>query len=194
MRFINRFVVIGIVVLIAPSSALAGQPAGGHFSFSQGTWALEISASHGEPIRYSDEEVFTAALGVGYYFLDDMAIIGRATFVSIDHEPGSFPVDAVGGGVDGLLRWHVLHIGDDFTFYLDGGGGRFWTDEPSPPGGTTYNWIGRAGLGATWKIGERTHLIGGARYYHYSNGDVHGRINNPGHDGVEGYVGLVFTW
>ena len=189
-----RFIVICSVVLIVASATQAAEPALREHSFSKGTWALELSGSFGEPIRYSDEEVRTAAAGVGFYLLDDFAIIARGLFVGIEHEPGSFPDDAVGAGADLLLRWHALHIGDDVTIYLDGGGGRFWTDEPSPPGGTTYNWIGRVGLGATWRIGERTHLIGGARYYHYSNGDVHGRINNPGHDGVEGYFGLVFTW
>ena len=60
-------------------------------------------------------------------------------------------------------------------------------------GGTTYNFTARVGPGVTYRLFDNAHLAAGVRYFHNSNGDQHGRGKNPGYDGVEYYVGMIFT-
>ena len=38
------------------------------------------------------------------------------------------------------------------------------------------------------------HLIGGARFFHLSNANLHGRENNPSQDGIQYFVGLLWTF
>ena len=158
--------------------------------FARGSWSFELFTAYSAPIRYSEEDVYSAGAALGYYLFDDFALLGRVSAVGVDQPVSD---DAVGGSVELFIRWHLLTV-ERFTLFLDGGGGRMWTDTPTPRGGTPSNWTGRVGLGATLRLSDDLHLIGGARYLHYSNGDVHGRERNPGYDGVEGYVGLMWRF
>ena len=88
---------------------------------------------------------------------------------------------------------HLLRF-EGITIYFDGGGSRIFSNTAVPEFGTTYNYIGRIGGGATIHLLDNVHLMLGARYFHLSNGDIHGRINNPSYDGIESYAGLVFTF
>jgi len=63
-----------------------------------------------------------------------------------------------------------------------------------PTFGTTYNFTARVGPGVSYRISDDVFLLGGARYFHLSNGNQHGRIKNPSYDGIEWYVGLMFTF
>jgi len=109
---------------------------------------------------------------------------GNHNLAKVEWVQGSFDI----GG-----RLHLLRI-DRFTLYFDGGGSRAWSNKPVPEFGTTYNYIGRVGGGATYRLFDNVHFMAGARYFHQSNGDVHGRINNPSYDGIETYAGLIFTF
>ena len=50
------------------------------------------------------------------------------------------------------------------------------------------------GPGLTYRLDDNTYLMGGARYFHVSNGNQFGRINNPSYDGVQYYVGVMFAF
>lgn len=156
--------------------------------FPKGTWSFELEASYTVPIRFSTDEFTTATAGVGYYLFDNFSVSafahGLLVNQELDHNTG-------GGGASILLRWHLINI-DRFSFYLDGGGGLAWTNDPVPTGGTTYNYTARAGGGVAYRLKEDLHLLGGARYFHLSNANQHGRENNPSFDGVEYYIGLMF--
>jgi hypothetical protein len=50
------------------------------------------------------------------------------------------------------------------------------------------------GLGATVPIADKLDFIGGVRFFHLSNANMHGRDENPAINGVQGYVGLMWRW
>ena len=159
--------------------------------FAQGTWTLEVEGSYTTPIRYSEAEHTTATVGVGYYLWDDVAILFRGHGLFIN-EPGDED-DTGAGGFSVMGRTHFWHAGR-FSFYVDGGGGYAWGNEAFPSGGTTYNFTARVGPGVMVRLTDHAYLTAGARYFHNSNGQVHGREKNPGYDGIEAYVGMVFTF
>jgi hypothetical protein len=157
--------------------------------FSRGSWALDFCGSYIAHIRYSEDYFTTASAGGSYYLFKNVALNLRLSGYAIDQ-----PIDdGIGSSFDLMGRIHLLKI-DRLTVYFDGGGSRIWTNTAVPQGGTTYNWIGRVGGGATWNLYDNVHLMAGARYFHLSNGDEHGRINNPGYDGIETYVGVMITF
>jgi hypothetical protein len=160
--------------------------------FAKGTWTLEVEGSYTAPIRYSQADRATGSLGVGYYLWDDIAVTIAGKGFHADEEND---VDVTGGEFSLMGRWHFLHLLDNrLSFYADGGGGLAWSDEAFPAGGTTYNFTARVGPGVTYRLTDTAHLAAGARYFHNSNGDRHGRDKNPGYDGVEYYVGVIFTF
>jgi hypothetical protein len=67
-------------------------------------------------------------------------------------------------------------------------------EQEIPRGGTEINFDARAGVGATVRLLNDLHLMGGVRYLHLSNGNIHGLDENPSIDAVEGYVGLMLTF
>jgi hypothetical protein len=67
-------------------------------------------------------------------------------------------------------------------------------DRAVPEFGTHFNFTAKGGAGATWRLTDSLHLIGGARYFHLSNGNLHGRDQNPSHDGVQYWAGVMVTF
>jgi hypothetical protein len=187
MRNITNKIVCVIVLTFAGftcANARAEEPL-----FPKGKWDIELDGFYTAPIRFSHEYPAGGEIGVGYYLFDNFAAIvsGSGFVIGQDVE------DATGGSVNASLRWHIFRL-DRFSLFIDGGGGRMWLDEASRPGGTTYNWIGRVGGGITYRLSDHWDLIGGARYYHYSNGDEHGRAKNPGFDGIQFFGGVMYSF
>jgi len=54
-----------------------------------------------------------------------------------------------------------------------------------------YTVVGIMQPGTADRIGEDAWIIGGARYFHISNGDQFGRANNPSFDSIQYYAGLM---
>jgi hypothetical protein len=168
----------------APTSApVQRQP------FSKDSWAADFCGSYITHIRWSEDYFTTGSAGINYYFFDNVSFGLRLSGYLID-QPND---DGTAGSFDVHGRIHLLKI-DRFTLYFDGGGSRAWSNTAVPEGGTTYNYIGRVGGGVTYHLFDNMHLMGGARYFHLSNGDVHGRINNPSFDGIESYIGVMLTF
>ena len=157
--------------------------------FDKNTWSLDLAGSYITHIRWSEDYLTTGSVRLNYYIWKNVALNLGVSGYLID-QPNE---DATAGSFDIGGRIHLLKF-DGITIYFDGGGSRIFSDTAVPEGGTTYNWIGRVGGGATWHLFDNVHLMAGARYFHLSNGDVHGRINNPSYDGIESYVGLIFTF
>jgi hypothetical protein len=158
--------------------------------FAQGTKTLEFEGSYTTPIRFSVEEFATASIGVGYYVFDNHSV---TLFAQGFHVNQAFGNSTEAGAVFVLGR-SILYTADKFSFYIDGGGGYSWANSAVPIGGTTYNFNARAGLGLGYRIADDTYLMGGARYFHLSNGHIHGSEKNPSIDGVEYYVGMMFAF
>ncbi|HEX2972784.1 MAG TPA: acyloxyacyl hydrolase, partial [Tepidisphaeraceae bacterium] len=98
-----------------------------------------------------------------------------------------------GAGFSLLLRWHFLKV-DRFSLYAEGSAGLVELDTDFPYGGTRFNFVERAGLGATYELMDDLHLMGGVRWFHLSNADLDGAERNPAFDALEYYGGLMFTF
>ncbi len=140
--------------------------------------------------------IYEGHLGGGYYFFDNVSInlelaAGYTEFVA----RGGAPSGETGNfGFDVLLRWHFLK-GKDWSLYADGGCGfRYFGPESFPANGTHVNWTPQVGLGATYAIKDNLSLMGGARWFHVSNGGIYGDNRNPGYDSVQLYAGLMIKW
>ena len=158
--------------------------------FPKGTKTIQAEASYTTSIRYSVEEITTGSIGVGYYVFDNHCLTLLAHGFHVNQ---AFDRDAEAGAVTVMGRWHYYNTGR-FSFYLDGGGGYSWANEAVPIGGTTYNFNARVGLGLAYRLHDDVYLTGGARYFHLSNAQQHGREKNPSYDGVEYYVGMLFAF
>ena len=158
--------------------------------FAAGTKTLEFEGAYVTPIRFSTDEFTNGSVGIGYYPFNGTSF---TLFAHGFHANQEFDRDVDGGGLSVRGRTHLLNI-DKFSIYFDGGGGLLWGNTAFPVGGTTYNIVARGGFGAAYPVAENAYLTAGARYFHVSNGQVHGRSHNPSFDGIEWYVGMMFTF
>lgn len=102
--------------------------------------------------------------------------------------------DAAGGSLAALLRWHFVNEGR-LSLFVDGGIGLLGATDEVPDGGTEFNFMPRAGVGATWRPwdGEMRVLMG-MRWHHISNARSSGAEDNPSRDGAMLYVGLAMPF
>jgi len=179
-----------LAILPAPRPALArpllSEPGE---DFREGTWAVEVDASYIHPIRFSDDKFYEGSFLASYYFGDDVSIGAELQGYYVD-QPGDDAL-ILGGGP--LLRWHFYEA-ERFSLFADVGIGASIADHTVPAGGTHFNWTGKGGAGATVELRKGLHLVGGARFFHISNGNLHGRDQNPSQDGIQGYLGVMFTF
>lgn len=173
--------------IIVACALFAGQIAAAD-TFEKGTWDLELSASYVHQIRFSDDKFYNVTLGGGYYLADNISLSAELQGYYVD-QPFD---DAIVGGLGVLLRWHLIHF-DRFTIFADGGGGVSMADAEVPNFGTHFNFTGKVGPGLSYALDDRTHLLGGVRYFHLSNWNIHGRDQNPSYDGVQFWVGMMWT-
>jgi len=131
--------------------------------------------------------------------------IAASTFVATDFE---FAVEAAGwyfdqqgpntGGVSGsmVFRWHFCHDDDySYTVFGDVGIGLLGSFDNTPADGSSFNFLPRIGLGATFKLddaGDRLQI--GVRYHHISNARLFGDGDNPARDSVMLYAGIIFPF
>ena len=181
---------LATVLAFFPAAALAAPLIGENGSaFPHGTKAFEVNAAYVQPIRFSDDH-FYGGNAAGYYYFGDEVCVGaelEGYFVDQVRE------DTALGGASAVLRWHFL-AQDRFSLFVDGAFGVSYADAEVPEGGTHYNYTPQGGAGATFELRDNLHLIGGARFFHLSNANLHGRENNPSQDGVQYFVGLLWTF
>ena len=192
MRRTLAFAIFGAVVAVLspPRTALARpllSEAGE--DFRKGTWAVEVDASYISPIRFSNDKFYEASFLGSYYFGDDVSIGLEIQGYYVDQPEDDALI--LGGGP--YLRWH-FYVAERFSLFVDVGIGASYADHDVPAGGTHFNWTGKGGVGATVELRKNTHLVGGARFFHISNGNLHGRDENPSQDGIQGYLGVMFTF
>jgi hypothetical protein len=186
---LKRAMLIVAMVGGCAATVLAGPDGGAGDEFTRGTWDLELSSAYIQPIRFSRDKFYGVNVGGGYYLLDRFALNAEVSGYRVDQPDNQ--ANLIAG--DLLLRWHFVQW-ERLTLFVDGGGGVSMADPEIPEFGTHFNFIGKGGLGATWRLSEKMDLIGGGRYFHLSNGNIHGRIENPSFDGVQFYAGVMFRW
>ncbi len=101
--------------------------------------------------------------------------------------------DAIAPSLSLLFRWHFLieEEQQDWSTFIEFGAGIMFASDEVPDGGSEFNFMPRAGFGATFRLDDYgTRLVTGAHWQHFSNASVFGRDRNPGRDGIMGYVGI----
>lgn len=157
--------------------------------FAEGTWTLQTygSGTYGDR---SHGNIYTAHLGVGYYFVDDWSINFEAVGGRV--VPGVISQDdnGIAAGLDMLFRWQFL-TGDRWSLYADFGAGIQQADT-NFPSDSHFNFRPQGGVGATWKLAEHVRLMGGARWLHISNAYI--TPGNNGLDAAQFYGGLMVSF
>jgi hypothetical protein len=174
-------------LLLTAPFARADAPAG---PFAKGTWALDLTGAYTAPIRFSENKFYNSTVTLSRYLADRFSLGLQLEGYCTEQDSGDNTVLA-GAGL--TLRYHVLESGR-FSLFVDGAGSATYAEDEVPDFGTHFNWTGKAGVGATWQLDDRTFLIGGARYFHLSNANLHGRDQNPSYDGVQYWAGVMWTW
>lgn len=165
----------------APFPAPAPSTASGPFSAPRWTLSGYGSAAVGK----TSHQVYAGHFGLGYYFIDNLALNAEAVGYYIDHAH-----DSGGGGLNLLPRWHYL-VRDPWSLYLDGGWGFIYTRHTLRDPGTHFNFTLQAGLGGTYRFSERMHGMLGYRWFHISNARIRGKNRNVGFDSPMFYFGLM---
>jgi hypothetical protein len=161
--------------------------------FPKGMWTLEFDAAYYHALA-DDEDIYSGYAGVGYFF--DRKHEVRAEFLGqYMYEEGDSPDadDAAAFGANLGLRYHFYEY-ERLSLFIEGIAGFFYANRNFPQGGTHFNFNEQLGLGATFRLYDNAHVIGGVRYMHISNARIRGEDENPGFDGLGGFVGMLFTF
>jgi len=186
-----------LLLCVSPSVARAeaeaparGAEVGDELTLAKGTWTAQAyGAFAGDVGGPNSESLISANVGVGYHIIDNLSLNAEAAGYGVIQTG-----EDTGAAELRLIMRHHLIVRDRWTIYADVGEGVFEAADQVPDGGTRLNFIFRAGVGGTYQLREGLYLMGGVRYFHLSNAQIEGSDRNPSINGVEGYVGLMFTW
>lgn len=125
------------------------------------------------------------------YFLAKDVEFGLEGALWYFNQPGDNPV---GGSASVLFRWHFIDTGP-WTVYADAGIGLLLATDDVPPGGTSFDFMPRAGMGFTRQLTEEgLRLQVGVQWHHISNARLTSDEDNPGRDAAMIYAGLIFPF
>ncbi len=121
-----------------------------------------------------------------YFLVDRFSLVPTFELGAFAQDDGDDPL-FVSGAL--LLRWHFLH-GDGWTVFADAGVGVAYLTADLPPSTNAIKFNPQIGAGFTLEIfeGSASRLMGGMRWYHFSNART--AESNEGFDGAEAYLGL----
>lgn len=139
-----------------------------------------------------DDDSTDTNLGLTYHYfvVDDFEVIGElgAWYFAQDGD------DAGGLNPGFTLRWHFLNR-DRWSLYADAGIGLLFATDDVPDGGSSFDFMPRAGAGASLRLDDRgTRGYLGVRWHHVSNARINGDDQNPDRDGVMVYGGVMFPF
>jgi hypothetical protein len=162
--------------------------------FPKGTWTFEFYGNYFQSYQESDNLGSAVAAG-GYYFGDRHAIRAEVVGYGLDNEedPGPDCDDTFATGVNVGLRYHFYER-DRTTLFVEGLAGLFYGLRNFPAGGTHFNFNEQLGVGATYRLQDNCHVMGGVRYMHISNAQIRGQDENPSFNGLGGFVGVLFRY
>lgn len=108
------------------------------------------------------------------------------------------PADETGGAsLSFAVRLYFLDTdmptADQWAWYGEAGVGILGSVDDVPGGGTSFNFLPRAGGGVLIPLTDSgTRLDVGVRWHHVSNASIFGTDDNPDRDGVMIYAGVMF--
>lgn len=175
---------------VAPTAPSAGARVFG----DQGSrwWSVQGGASFTQ-----NSTDLNGRLGLHCFVADDFEVNGSVgAWGHLQEEE-----DEASAGFDLGFRWHFINRareradGAGMTVYADTGIGMLYATGDVPTDGTRYNFTPRAGVGATWALGDdAARLDLGVRWQHFSNGSTSGSDDNPARDAAMVYVGVIFPF
>lgn len=174
------------VLLLTGAAAAAGGD--GVNPFVRGAWTSQFTGGYAQDLD-GDENIAIASAGLGYYLYDNISVNAEFLGYCFDQEGDG----AIAVGVNLLGRWQPVST-EDLSMFIEAGIGYLNADDPVPPGGTHNNFTPQAGLGLTYRLTGRAHLLGGVRYLHVSNANIDGTKFNSGIDSLYGYLGVMITF
>lgn len=163
-------------------SALAPPPA--RFG-AEGSCRWQLLGGYANDFDAAQQAQFGAS--VSWFAIDDLSID-----LQLDGDYFSQPGgNAWGLGGSLLFRWH-FYATPTWSLYADAGSGILGTTEPTPDGGTSFNFTPQAGGGVSFEIAHEVRLMVGTRWYHISNANT--GATNPGRNSLLGYVMISFPF
>lgn len=175
-----------LLLLLVPTLAAADV----YTAFPKGTFTLHTYAAYTDDVESADYAIPSVNVGAGWYVWDSFAIGAEASVLGFYSGNGD-DTEAFSLGV--FLRHHFVET-KNYTIFFDALFAPTYADSPTPGDGTHFNFITRLGFGTTVPIAEKLDFIGGVRFFHLSNANMHGRDENPAINGVQGYAGLMWRW
>ena len=154
----------------------------------QGSWRWNVQGGFGAEFEDTNKRFGLGGLSFSYFVADDFSVDFEFNGLYFDQPAAE---NAGGFNFNLLLRWHVL-ARDDWSLFVDVGGGLMETSDAVPAGGSSFNFTPQAGLGLTFDIGDEVRLLTGVRWHHISNGDTFD--TNPAQDSFYVYAGLSFPF
>lgn len=129
-----------------------------------------------------------ASLAWNYFLINDVefSLEGAGWYFS---QPGE---DQGGGSASLAFRWHFVNK-QKWSLFAEIGVGVLAATGEVPSGGTSVDFLPRAGVGATFELSPGgARLQTGVRWHHISNARFQGDSNNPSRDGVMIFAGVMF--
>ena len=190
-----------------------GESASFRFEYPQpgadGAATAEAAAPAGEPrpeFGDADSQWWTVGANLSYGFngSTDSGLYGSYSyFIAKDvefagelalwyfNQPGD---NAEGASASMIFRWHFIDTGP-WTVYVDAGIGVLGATNSVPEGGTSFDFMPRAGVGFTRLLSDDgLRLQVGLRWFHVSNARILGDENNPAIDQALVYAGIIFPF
>lgn len=172
----------------AKGGAGTGSPTYGH----AGAQALTFGGLYAN--NFQDANDFNLHIAYSNFLADDLEFaveLGGWFF----NQPGEDT-----GGISGsmVFRWHFWHADDyDWSVFADVGIGLLGAFDNVPEGGTSFDFLPRAGVGFTKALDDSAYaprLMLGVRWHHISNARIEGNENNPARDSIAVYAAIVFPF
>ena len=181
--FPNKLASAAAALLTAAVPASAADD--GAFLFPEGTALLTAEAKYAAGLD-ADTDAASLVFGLDYFVTDNLSLgleLAGAAFVQDE--------DAAAVMLGARLRHHVL-AWDDASLFLGVGIGPAYAGEPTPAGGTRFNFLSHAGVGTAVRLRDGLFFTAEVDFWHLSNGNLVADSDNPTVNGLRGGVGLAW--
>lgn len=158
--------------------------------FDRGCQTVEVSGLYQREV-WDLNGTRDSAAGIAVAFsralFDGWLLAGEAIGLRVS-QPA--PIGHSSGGT-ALVRRRFFDW-DGVTVFGDAGLGFSYADHPVPTGGTQFNYLLQAGIGASRSLTRRVAIIAHLRHLHVSNNSLAGRTRNPDFRGIGIQVGTLW--
>jgi hypothetical protein len=136
----------------------------------------------------SREWIVEGTAGGWWTIADEVMMIGQFHGSHVDQT--TVP-DAFLNGLTILTRVRLWEDDNQWDPFLEIGPGMVLSNTSVPAGGTEFNFLIVAGVGASRRVSPRTHFTTGFRWFHLSNANREGDSRNPDIQALGGFAALT---